>query len=71
MDTIKIQTDHITLGQFLKFADLVPSGGMVKWALEEYDILVNDIPENRRGKKLVPGDRVVIKGVGSFRIGTQ
>jgi S4 domain protein YaaA len=71
MDTIKIQTDHITLGQFLKYADLVPSGGMVKWALEEYDIFVNDVAENRRGRKLVPGDRVVIKGVGSFRIGSE
>ena len=71
METIAIQSDYITLGQFLKFADLIPSGGMVKFVLQEYTIFVNDVAENRRGRKLYPGDKVTIKGIGSYRIGSE
>jgi len=60
--------EMITLGQFLKFADLIDSGGMTKWFLEEHDIEVNGEPENRRGKKLYPGDTVSIAGFGSYRL---
>lgn len=68
MTNISITSDYITLGQFLKFADIASSGGMVKVILEENQITVNDILENRRGKKLYPGDKVVIKNIGRFRI---
>ncbi|WP_412771612.1 RNA-binding S4 domain-containing protein, partial [Ligilactobacillus murinus] len=51
-----------------KIADLVSSGGQAKWFLQEYanDILVNGEPENRRGRKLYPGDSVEIKAQGSY-----
>jgi S4 domain protein YaaA len=68
MEKIAIRTEYITLGQFLKFIDAIPSGGMVKAVLEEYTIIVNDIPESRRGKKLYPGDKVLIKTIGEYRI---
>ena len=68
MVKIKIETEYITLGQFLKFADITSSGGMVKEILQEYQIFVNDVAENRRGKKLYPGDKILIKSIGSFRI---
>jgi ribosome-associated protein YbcJ (S4-like RNA binding protein) len=68
MKKIIINSEYITLGKFLKYADIVSSGGMVKYILEEQDILVNDILENRRGKKLFPGDRVLIKTIGEYRI---
>ena len=71
MDKITIHSEYITLGQFLKFADVISTGGMVKYALEEFEIYVNDIQEQRRGKKLYPGDKVVIKGVGQYRIVSQ
>lgn len=71
MEIIHIHSDVITLGQFLKFADIIPSGGMVKFVLQEYEIFVNDVKENRRGRKLHPGDKVMIKGIGTYRIGSQ
>lgn len=68
MKQVEIKSEYITLGQFLKFADIVSSGGMVKAILEEYKISVNDVQENRRGKKLYPGDKISIKTIGDFRI---
>ena len=53
---VKIDSEFITLGQFLKLADVIQSGGMAKWFLSEYEIFVNNEPENRRGKKLRDGD---------------
>lgn len=71
MEKISIQSEYITLGQFLKYADVISSGGMVKFALQEYEIFVNDLHENRRGKKLYPGDKVTIKGIGTYRIASE
>ena len=41
MKEIKIDSEFITLGQFLKFADLVSSGGEVRAFLAENEISVN------------------------------
>ncbi|MBQ4570708.1 MAG: RNA-binding S4 domain-containing protein [Bacilli bacterium] len=60
MVEIKIYSEPITLGQFVKFLGLIYSGGEVKIFLEENDIFVNDVPEKRRGKKLFSGDLVQI-----------
>ena len=68
MEKINISSEYITLGQFLKLANIAPSGGMVKAILEEYKISVNGIEENRRGKKLYPGDKITVKSVGEYRI---
>ncbi len=68
---IFIQTEYITLGQFLKLSNIVSSGGIVKPFLLEYQIFVNDVLENRRGKKLYPGDKIKIKTIGEFRIAKQ
>lgn len=46
----------------LKMADIVQSGGEAKYAVKELDIKVNDELENRRGRKLYPGDRVIVNG---------
>ncbi len=55
---VEITTPYITLGQFLKLADIVDSGGMVKSFLREHDLTVNQEQENRRGRKLYPNDVV-------------
>ena len=68
MNNVKITTEYITLGQFLKLTSIAPSGGLVKAILAEYKISVNDTPDNRRGKKLYPGDKVTIKTIGEYRI---
>ena len=62
MTEITIFKEPITLGQFLKFSGLISTGGEVKIFLEESDIFVNNIAENRRGKKLFSGDLVEING---------
>jgi ribosome-associated protein len=48
----------ITLGQFLKVASLVSSGGEAKMLVAEGSVRVNGETEQRRGRKLVPGDVV-------------
>ena len=60
MVEIKIHSEPITLGQFLKFSGLIYSVGEVKIYLEENDVFVNEISEKRRGKKLFSGDIVQI-----------
>ncbi|PJH93124.1 ribosome maturation protein RlbA [Bacillus sp. SN1] len=65
---ISIDTEMITLGQFLKLADVIQSGGMAKWFLSEHEVLVNSELDNRRGRKLYVGDVVEIEGFGSFQV---
>jgi ribosome-associated protein len=65
---VKIHSDYITLGQFLKLADIIDSGGMAKWFLQEYVITVNGEEDNRRGRKLRNGDSIVIEGKGEFTV---
>lgn len=55
-----IKTEYITLGQLMKFAGLAHSGGNIKYLLQESEITVNGEEENRRGKKLYPGDIIKI-----------
>ncbi|MDD4184288.1 MAG: S4 domain-containing protein YaaA [Candidatus Izemoplasmatales bacterium] len=68
MKKIQINTPFITLGQFLKYVDLVQSGGEVKAFLAVNDIKVNGEIENRRGKKLRPNDIVVVNKNREFLI---
>lgn len=56
MQNIQIETDFIPLGQFLKLANILDSGGMVKMYLQDVGVYVNDEIEHRRGRKLYPGD---------------
>lgn len=63
---IEIKTEYITLGQFVKLANILESGGMVKAFLQEQGATVNGELEHRRGRKLYPGDVVEIEGAGSF-----
>ncbi|MDC3417733.1 S4 domain-containing protein YaaA [Aquibacillus salsiterrae] len=67
-EEIKIKTEYIPLGQFLKLANILETGGMVKLFLAENIVYVNGEPENRRGKKLYPGDKVEVVGVGTFTV---
>ncbi|MBD3861101.1 S4 domain-containing protein YaaA [Bacillus sp. 28A-2] len=65
---ITIETEMITLGQFLKLAEVIQSGGMAKWFLSEHEVFINQEPDNRRGRKLYPGDVVEIEGYGAFQV---
>jgi len=55
---IKIETPYITLGQFLKLADIIASGGQAKSFLENHAVIINGGADNRRGRKIYPGDEV-------------
>lgn len=59
--------DYITLGQYLKFINLISSGGEAKTFLTENKVLVNGELESRRGRKLRPGDVIKVDGQ-SFRV---
>ena len=59
---IHITSEFITLGQFLKFADVIQSGGEAKSFLSQNDVFINDELDVRRGRKLRPGDKIVVLG---------
>jgi ribosome-associated protein len=59
---MKISTEYIRLEQFLKFCGLADTGGQAKLMIREGLVKVNGEKELRRGKKLVPGDRVEAEG---------
>jgi ribosome-associated protein len=65
---IHISTETITLGQFLKLADVIQTGGMAKWFLSEHEVYINGELDNRRGRKLKPNDEVSIPNIGSFTV---
>jgi ribosome-associated protein len=59
---VAIRGDMIRLGQLLKLADVVDSGGELKALLAEAEVLVNGERESRRGRQLHPGDVVTVAG---------
>lgn len=60
MVKIGIYSEFITLGQFLKLSNEINNGGEAKFYLQNTVVLVNNEPENRRGRKLRVGDVVKI-----------
>jgi ribosome-associated protein len=58
MRDVAIRGDMIRLGQLLKLAGVVDSGGELKALLAETDVLVNGELEDRRGRQLHRGDVV-------------
>lgn len=67
METIRFNS-QITLGQFLKRQGIIGSGGEAKIFLREMPVLLNNEPENRRGKKLFHGDELDLGEIGLFKI---
>jgi ribosome-associated protein len=59
---VAIRGDMIRLGQLLKLAGVVDSGGELKSLLAETEVLVNGEPDNRRGRQLHPGDVISAAG---------
>lgn len=55
---LSIREDTIRLGQFLKLADLIDTGGDAKALLAQSAVQVNGRTETRRGRQLVRGDVV-------------
>lgn len=59
---VKIRDQAIRLGQFLKLANVVSSGGEAKIRIKGGEARVNGSVELRRGAQLHPGDKVEIGG---------
>lgn len=60
---ITIKTEFIKLGQFLKFLNILSSGGDVKEFLLNQEVYVNGELENRRGRKLYPNDTILVNSI--------
>ena len=58
--TVNIEREFITLGQLLKEEWIIPTCGAAKWFLQETPVWVNQEQDQRRGRKLYPGDQVRI-----------
>jgi ribosome-associated protein len=56
------ENSTIKLDQFLKFVGAAQTGGEAKLMIQEGEVMVNDLTEIRRGRKLVVGDQVTVRG---------
>jgi ribosome-associated protein len=65
---VPIRGDTIRLGQLLKLAGVVGTGGELKALLAETTVLVNGEPDARRGRQLHPGDTVRVGDEEELRI---
>ena len=64
---IRQEDEFIKLGQALKKAGLVDSGVDAKMIIQDGRVTVNGEIEERRGRKLYPGDVVSLEG-DSFKV---
>ena len=68
MKIFGVRGDYITLGQLVKMVGAADTGGEAKSYVAEATIRVNGERENRRGKKLRPGDVVDLPGSGAYTL---
>jgi ribosome-associated protein len=61
-ERVSIAGETIRLGQLLKLAGIVDSGGEARAVLAAGGVLVNGEAETRRGRQLHAGDTVVVEG---------
>ena len=54
--------NYIKLDSFIKWQNLVETGGQAKLLIQNGEARVNGKIETRRGRKLVNGDKVTFKG---------
>lgn len=62
MEYITIKDEFIKLGQAMKLAGLVGSGIEAKEVIQNGEVKVNGEVDERRGKKLYPGDTFEFEG---------
>lgn len=59
--TLREGEEHITLQILLKISGIISTGGTAKLFLAENAVYVNNEKENRRGRKLYPGDNIQVQ----------
>ncbi len=57
--SISLGIETVKLDQFLKWNNLVSSGGEAKMFIKSGSVKVNGVIETRRGRKLIKGDKVI------------
>ena len=62
MREVEIRGDTIRLGQLLKVAGVVDSGGEAKALIADGQVTVNGEVETRRGRQLHAGDELAAAG---------
>lgn len=62
-EQVKITTEFIKLSDLIKFAGLTATGGEAKTLIQEGYVLFNGEVCTMRGKKVRPGDRVILANV--------
>lgn len=55
-----IAANTIKLDQYLKLVGLAQTGGQAKLMVQGGEVKVNGTVEVRRGRKLMPGDRITV-----------
>jgi hypothetical protein len=65
---VEVRAGGIDLGQLMKFAGLVDTGGDAKALLAEGVVLVNDEVDTRRGRTLRDGDVVTVADEEPVRV---
>lgn len=60
MKKININSEYITLGQFLKYVGIIDCGSYAKQFLMDNLVLINNEQDQRRGRKIYPGDVVEV-----------
>ena len=56
------EENYIKLDSFMKWQNLVETGGQAKLLIQNGEVRVNGKIETRRGRKLVNGDKVTFRG---------
>lgn len=59
--TLREGEEYTTLQILLKISGIISTGGMAKLFLAENAVYVNNEKENRRGRKLYPGDNIQVQ----------
>jgi ribosome-associated protein len=59
---VPVRGGTIRLGELLKLAGVVGTGGEAKLLLASEEVRVNGEPESRRGRQLHAGDEVLVGG---------
>lgn len=60
MEKVTISSEYITLGQFLKYVGIIDCGSYAKQFLLEEKVFINNEQDQRRGRKIYPGDIVEV-----------
>ena len=64
----KFTTEYIPLGQFLKLSDCIIQVDKLSFFCKRTKVVINGEPDNRRGRKLYPGDKVKVEGFEVFTV---